>query len=87
MGFGPAGIKRFSPSANPLFEFEVHAYYYGKNAKRLIEFEPGQLPEQVAVNIQQAGNEYSIHLVYFGNPQDYNSINLHEILKEADLIE
>lgn len=82
----PAGIKRYDAAEDPIFETEWHQLYYGNNAIKLIEFLPGQIPDNVAVNIRQAGNEYSIHLIHFGNPDILNNIDMHSLLLEAKCI-
>ncbi|SFQ47435.1 hypothetical protein [Caldicoprobacter faecalis] len=82
----PAGVKWYYINGNKTFETEWHLLYYGNNAIKLIEFLPDQIPDNVAVNIQQAGNEYSIHLIHFGAPDVLNNINMRSILLEAKCI-
>ena len=82
----PAGIKWYNIDGNTISEIEWHLLYYGNNAIKLIEFLPGQIPDNVAVNIQQAGNEYSIHLIHFGDPDVFNNIDMHSLLLEAKCI-
>lgn len=81
-----AGIKRFLASDNPIFETEWHRIYYGENAIKAISFLPGQIPGNIAVNIRQAGNQYSIHLISYESPDKLNNINMKEILKKAGCI-
>jgi len=82
----PAGIKWYGTDENITSAFEWHLLYYGNNAIKLIEFPPGQIPENVAVDIQQAHNEYIIHLIHFGAPDVLNNINMRSILLEAKCI-
>ncbi len=81
-----AGIKRFSAADNPIFEMEWHRLYYGEDAIKTISFLPGQIPENVAINIRQAGSQYSIHLISYESPDILNRIDMKEILKKASCI-
>ncbi len=81
-----AGIKRFSSADDPILEIEWHRIYYGENAIKTISFLPGQIPDNIAVNVQQAGNRYSIHLISYESPDKLNSIDMKEILKKAGCI-
>lgn len=83
---GPAGTKWYNIGGDTPFEMEYHLLYYGNNAIKLIEFLSGQIPNNVAVNIQQAGNEYSIHLIHFDVPDVFNNINMPSLLLEAKCI-
>lgn len=65
-----------------IFQKEWHNAYYGTNATKLIEFLPGQIPENVAVNIHQAGQQFWIHLVTYGEPEVLSKINIEKLLKE-----
>lgn len=79
-----AGIRRFSFTDNPVFEWEWHFVYCGNNAIKEIVIEPDQIPENCAVNIQQAGEFYLIHIVTFAeNPE---SIEIGEILTDNGCI-
>lgn len=77
-----SAIRRFKLDEDPLFEAENHRIYYGNNAIKRIEFLPGQIPENVAVSIWQAGKEYYIHLVCFetGKDSPLNSIDIYSLL-------
>jgi len=77
-----SAVRRFKADEDPLFEAEYHKIYYGNNAIKRIEFLPGQIPENVAVSIWQAGKEYYIHLICFGtgDASPLNSINIHSLL-------
>lgn len=81
-----AGAKRFTHTENAIFESEWHNAYYGTNATKLIEFLPGQIPENVAVNIRQAGQQFWIHLVTYGEPEVLSKINIEKLLKENESI-
>jgi hypothetical protein len=76
------GVRRFSHSEDPDFSHEWNLVYYGNNAIQHILFRPGQLPENVAVNIQQAGEEYLIHIISFADPEVLNSIDIPALLEE-----
>lgn len=60
--------------------------YSGNNALKLIEFTPGQIPDNVTVNIQQAGESYWIHLITFAEPDVLNSIDMKSILQDNQCI-
>lgn len=77
-----AGIKRFTHTETPVFEYEWHYVYCGYNAKEKIEFLPEQIPNNVTVNIQQAGEYYLIHVVTFADPDTNSSFPVWDILKE-----
>jgi len=81
-----AGAKRFTHTENAIFENEWHYAYYGTNATKLIEFLPGQIPENVAVNIRQAGQQFWIHLVSYGEPDVLSRIKMEYLLEESKSI-
>jgi hypothetical protein len=81
-----AGAKQFNYELNPYFEKELHVLYYGTNALKLVKFKPGEIPENVTINIQQAGNVYYIHLISFADLELLNSIDIPEILLENAII-
>lgn len=60
-----AGVRRFTHLENAIFEHEWHFVYTGNDAIKAISFSPGQLPDNSTVNIQQAGKQYTIHLIVF----------------------
>ncbi len=74
------GAKRFIYTENAEFENEWHIAYYGNKATKLIYFLPGQIPENVTVNIQQAGELFWIHIITFANPDVLNSIDIQTLL-------
>ncbi|ACM61294.1 hypothetical protein B0S90_2552 [Caldicellulosiruptor bescii] len=76
-----SAVRRFKADEDHLFEAEYHKIYYGNNAIKRIEFLPGQIPENVAVSIWQAGKEYYIHLICFGtgDASPLNSIDIHSL--------
>ena len=76
------GAKRYIHTENAVFENEWHYAYYGTNAKKLIEFSSGQIPENVTVNVRQAGQKFWIHFISFAEADVLNSINMEAILKE-----
>jgi|GEM_PF-635573 len=81
-----AGARRFTHTENAIFENEWHYAYYGTNAAKLIEFLPGQIPDNVAVNIRQAGQKFWIHLISFSEPEVISNINIEALLKENKCI-
>jgi len=81
-----AGAKRFTHMENAKFEFEWHYAYYGTNATKLIEFLPGQIPENVAVNIRQAGEKFWIHVITYSEPEVISKLNIEALLKESKCI-
>lgn len=81
-----AGARRYEYSENASFENEWHIAYYGNNATKLIEFLPGQIPENVTVNIRQAGKEFWIHMVSFAEPNALNNVDIDEILVKNQCI-
>ena len=81
-----AGAKRFTHTENAIFENEWHYAYYGTNAAKLIEFLPGQIPDNVAVNIRKAGRKFWIHLISFSEPDVISNINIEALLKENKCI-
>lgn len=81
------GIRRFSPEDDPKFETEWHNLYYGTNAIKNIEFLKNQLPDNVTINIQQAGKDYSIHVISFGDPEELNKLDIYNMLIAAKCIQ
>ena len=84
-GLNTGGFKRFSHDDEFIFISESYLIYHGLNAIKLIDFQPGQLPDFVAANIWQTGNEYTILLQYYGNPTGLN-IDLYEIILMHEFI-
>lgn len=84
--FGDGGAKRYSESENPIFYDESHFIYYGTNATKLIEFLPEQIPEDVTVSVNQAGNVYCVHLVSRGKSDIIGNIDVEALLKKNDMI-
>lgn len=76
----PAGSRRYPFGLNGQFEWETHSLYCGSNAVKLIEFKPGQLPENVTVNVQQAGELYFIHLISYADLNIINDLDIPNIL-------
>ncbi len=71
------------------YEMECNFLYIGSNAINPIEFLPGQLPKNVAVNIRQNGSNYSIHLIFFDSSKSSSpsySFDFQELLREAGCI-
>ena len=63
---------------------------YGTNAINLVEFKPGQIPEKVTVNIQQAGNKYWIRFITYSGTDTFNPFDtekIQKLLKENNCIE
>lgn len=81
-----AGAKRFAHMEDAKFEFEWHYTYYGTNAIKPIEFLPGQIPDNVTMNIHQAGQKFWIHLITFSEPKVISKMNIEALLKENKCI-
>ncbi|MCX7884855.1 MAG: hypothetical protein N2448_07495 [Caloramator sp.] len=81
-----AGAKRFTHTENAIFENEWYYAYYGTNAAKLIELLPGQIPDNVTVNIRQAGQKFWIHLISFSEPDVISNINIEALLKKNKCI-
>ena len=82
-----AGIKRYEAIQNGIIEHEWNYLYCGTNALKLIEFKSGQIPENVTVNIRQAGNKYWIRLTTYTDPDILGDLDLERLLKENNCIE
>ena len=85
-GIDASGVRRFSVLDDPTFEFEIYNIFHGNNAIKPIELSPKQLPNNVTMSIRQAGEEYTIILFCYGNPESLN-IDLHKLLIESKSIE
>ena len=85
-GIKICGIKRFSVNDDPIFISESFQLFHGNNAIKLIEFLPGQLPYNTAVNIWQAGKEYTISLIHYGDANNFN-IDMYKLLMDARCID
>lgn len=66
--------------------WEWHFAYYGVNAVALLELLPGQIPENVTVNIQQQGNRYWIHVISFEESGENASFDIISLLEENGCI-
>jgi hypothetical protein len=80
------GFKRFSPTEDSVFQNEWHYAYCGDNATKQIEFLPGQIPENVTVNIQQGGSKFWIHVISFAEPEVLNAFDVKALLEENKCI-
>ena len=60
------GIRRFDVFDSVMFEWELHNVYFGNNAIRRIETISSYLPNNIAVNIHQAGSMFILHFIAFG---------------------
>ena len=80
------GVKRFIHTESPVFETEWHFAYSGNNALKLIELAPEQIPDNVTVNIQQAGALYWIYVISFAEPDVLNQFDVIGILRENGCI-
>jgi hypothetical protein len=81
-----AGIRRYEANDSPSFSSEWHKLYYGDNAIKRINIAPEQLPPGVALNIQQTGSDYIIHLISYESPDVLNQIDMHSLLIEMNCI-
>ena len=85
--FTSGGAKSYNHDEKPVFEQEAHIIYYGKNAKKSIQFFPGQLPDNATVNIRQAGDKFMIHIITFSaNLDAFNNLDMNNILKNNNCI-
>jgi len=75
-------LKRFSFKDGGTIENEWNIVYCGNNALKLIEFKPGQIPENVTVNIQQNGATYLIHIISFSSSEPLNNFDVPFLLTE-----
>lgn len=75
-------LKRFSFKDGGNIENEWNVVYTGNNAAKLIYFNPGQLPENITVNIQQNGTSYLIHVISFADSDILSKFNVSAILEE-----
>ncbi len=74
-------LKRFSFKDGGKIENEWHMVYSGNNAAKLIQFESGQIPENVTVNIRQNGPNYLIHVITFSDTAVLNKFDVSSILE------
>ncbi|WP_163193569.1 hypothetical protein [Clostridium thermarum] len=80
------GFKRFSPTGGTVIEHEWHYAYCGDNAIKEIEFLPGQIPENVTVNIQQGDSKFLVHVISFAEPEVLNGFDVKALLEENKCI-
>jgi hypothetical protein len=81
-----AGGWRFDSADEGRNHWEWHCAYYGVNAVALVELLPGQIPENVTVNIQQQGNRYWIHVISFEESGENASFDIISLLEENGCI-
>lgn len=79
-----AGIRRYRFEENPTFESEYHFAFCGNDAIKEITFLPDQLPPNSTVNVQQAGESYTIHLIAFSS--EAIRVDFAEILEQNGCI-
>ena len=81
-----AGGWQFDSADGGKNHWEWHFAYYGVNAVALVELLPGQIPENVTVNIQQQGNRYWIHVISFEESGENASFDIISLLEENGCI-
>lgn len=81
-----AGARRFTHLENAEFENEWHYVYCGEDAVKKIEFAAGELPHNVTVNIQQAGEFYLIHMITFADPEELGGFNIRTLLEKNGFV-
>jgi len=79
-------LKRYSFKEGGTIENEWNIVYCGNNAQKLIEFSPGQIPENTTVNIQQNASSYMIHIISFSSSAPLNNFNVPYLLTENGCI-
>lgn len=75
-------VKRYTFKDGGVIENEWNIVYCGNNAIKLIQFNPGQIPENVTVNIQQNGSSYLIHLISFADSNTVSKFDVPAILTD-----
>lgn len=66
---GSATMRRYDEAAIGIREREYHFAYCGNDAIKTVELHEHQLPKNAAVNIQQAGEFYLIHIIAFASEE------------------
>lgn len=74
------GIRRFEALTDPIFGKEWHFIYAGNNAIKLIDIPHESIPSNITVNVQQARNDYMLHVISFADPDTINQFNIRDIL-------
>ncbi|NLG49277.1 MAG: hypothetical protein GX552_04105, partial [Chloroflexi bacterium] len=77
------GMKRYAVGQDPTFSFEWHTLYYGTNAAGPIAIDAQRLPPGVACNVQQAGTDFSVHLVSYESPETLGAADMYALIKDA----
>lgn len=86
MGWMEASVmRRYSEKEIGIRERGWHFVFCGDDAIKLVELYPEQLPENAAVNIQQAGEFYLIYVVVYGD--DGFSLDVRAALEENGCVE
>ena len=75
-----AGIRRFKVNEAPSFTHEWHILYYGDQAIQRIAIDANKLPPGIAVKIQQAESDFSIHLITYEAPEVLNQVDIPALL-------
>jgi len=81
----PSVMRRYSEKEIGIRERGWHFVFCGDDAIKLVELYPEQLPENAAVNIQQAGEFYLIHVVVYDD--DGFLIEVRAALEENGCVE
>lgn len=83
--FGESNL-RWAKGRENTVEFEFHYLYCGADAEAYIEFEDGDIPGNVMVEVQQTGNQYWIHVVSC-DKDAINQLNMTQLLKTKGFVE
>ena len=78
-----ASMRRHEVNDPVVFDWEVHNVYGGNNARKQIEIPLGLLPPNVTVNVFQAGSQYVIHFVSYGEVETLNQIDIIDLLTQT----
>ena len=69
-------LKYYYPTEGIRSVLESNVLFQGNNAVRLIEFLPGDLPDNVTAGIRQSGSDYLIHFISFAGFEAFNNFDI-----------
>lgn len=75
----PAGFRSFA-SGDRVFVTERHTLYYGEQAHKLIDIPAETYPPGSAMQVQQAGGTYLVHVTTYEEPES-NLPDIRELLE------
>lgn len=79
------GMHYYKPEKNT-YSIGWNFVYCGDNARKVVEFAEGQIPENVTVRIDQYRTLYIVHVISYAEPEVTNNFHVFDILRQNGCI-